>query len=240
MPKKPPKPPTDLKEYKERVYKDEPVLDAKGDPTALTMPVEQTVWQTISPDTCPALSDFLNTRKVRDIKLALDTAGTSRALKFLTALNDPKNARVHIVDLAYLHGINVLDLMQLWRSHKLTATMMNLTERLPQVATHTVDSALNNKICCNRCDGAGTIRVQRESGYTWITCHTCDGTGQIYKPGDVKNREMVFKATGIIKPDQHITNITTNLQSVESVIDELESLSPVINVSSIAIPADDS
>lgn len=229
------KPPTDLQAYKEKAYKDEPIQDAKGEPTALTLPVEQTPWQTISPDTCPALSDFLNTRDVQDIKVALDASGLTRAHKFLKDLADPKNAGVHIVDLAYIHSINVLELMQLWRNHKLTTAMGNLVERLPQVATHTVDSSLNGAVCCNRCDGAGTIRVQREQGYNWITCLSCGGSGQTSKPGDVKNREMVFKATGILKPDQHNITVVNQLQTVESVIDELES----ITVSSVAIPADD-
>ncbi len=217
-------------------YTDEPVME-RGEATTLTFPVA--VRQRISPDDCPALSDFLNTRVVRDIQIALDTSNMRGARAFLKDLTDPTKADLHIVDLAYLHQIDVLDLMAVWRNHKLTTAMGNFIERLPEVANHTVDSALNRLITCNRCDGAGVNRVQRESGYEWISCYTCEGTGKMEKPGDNKNREMVFKATGIIKPDQHNINVTTiQAATVESVIDELERLPPTID--SVAIPMGDS
>lgn len=231
-------------------FVNQPMIDDDGRVSTITMPVKGANWQTIdrrasfSPQSCPALSDYLSSRDIRQLKIALSLSPSARGLRFLRAISDPTKADIDIVTLAEENDIGPIELMQIWRNYKLTTAFGNLIERTPEVAADTVEDAMSIKVCCGRCDGAGSIRVTRESGQEWITCVNCDGSGTVRKIGDAKSREYVFEATGIIKPTPTTNNfinggITTNNITVESVIDELDRLSPVIPVTAIALPADD-
>ena len=103
-----------------------------------------------------------------------------------------------------------------------------------------VEDAKSTQVCCGRCDGAGSIRVALEAGYQWIECINCEGTGAVRKAGDQKAREYIYKATGFIKSESSLTvNTHVTTHSVESVIDELDRLPAVVNVTSVELAEDD-
>jgi ribosomal protein L37AE/L43A len=173
---------------------------------------------------------YLKSIKFDDLKYALARDDSPKALNFLAALLDPENAHLDFGTVAMKQGISLNDLMTVWRNDRLVETFGTLFTGAPKVAAHAVEAAQATTVCCHRCDGAGEVLVTREAGPVWIVCPNCAGKGTTQRAGDAKAREVVLKATGIIKADPGTTiNITTGISAVESVLDELERL-PAITV----------
>jgi len=173
---------------------------------------------------------YIKSIKFEDLKYALARDDSPKALNFLAALLDPENAHLDFGVIAQKQGISLNDLMMVWRNDRLVEAFGTLFTGAPKVAAHAVEVAQGSTVCCNRCDGAGEVLVTRQAGPEWISCPNCNGKGTIHRAGCAKAREIVLKATGIVKADPGTTiNITTGISAVESVLDELERL-PAITV----------
>lgn len=249
MPRKPPpKPGPELVPFD--AYKDKPVLNENGTPSALTMPVQKGSRLTRDPGRGmmpptgpqdPTYSKFLERLDLDELKYALAHDSSPKVIAFLGALVDPRRKETDICTLAKQHSIGLTEMMQVWRSYKLTTAMGVHIEGAPAIAADVVIDARSIQVCCPRCDGAGMIRVTVKDVQTWKDCPQCEGTGATRKVGDAKSRDLVYQTIGFTKSGGITvnTNVQTVTSTVESVIDELERLPPAINVSSVAIPADD-
>ena len=189
-------------------------------------------------------SALLNSRDLTDLKFALSADDSPKAQRFLEELSAlPANSTRTITDVALECGIGLMDLMRVFRNDRLLLAMATRHDGNPILAAHTVQDAQRTKICCSRCDGAGTVQVAREKGPVWITCPHCDGEGATYKPGDHRARHDVFEATGILKAGPGIQiSIDNRTHSMGSVLDEIERVerapsTPAIDVESSSDPS---
>ncbi len=247
--KKPPKPPgPELVPFDP--YTDKPVHDEAGNPTTLTMPVQKGSRLTRDPGRGmmpptgpqdPVYSKFLDRLDLDELKYALAHDSSPKVVAFLGALIDPRRKETDICTLAKQHSIGLTEMMQVWRSYKLTTAMGVHIEGAPAIAADVVIDARSYMVCCPRCDGAGMIRVQLQSGQEWKDCPQCGATGAVRKVGDAKSRDLVYQTIGFTKSGGITvnTNVQTVTSTVESVLDELDRLPPAIAVSSVAIPLDD-
>ena len=222
-----------------RDLQDKMVPDENGGCTTLTLPIQSMTRKQYDTDMMrharlTGFRRYLETINIEELKYALAKDDSDKALDYLCALMDPENADLDPATIAMRQNIPLSDIMAIWRSDRLTATIGQLYAGAPAVAAQTVEAALGTTICCPRCDGAGEIHVQRggKKGSYWLTCVQCKGEGSVRKAGDAKARELVLKATGVIKGANTGTQITINTGSsaVESVIDELERLPAPITV----------
>ncbi len=239
----PRKPPTGID-----THRDQSVRDENGKRTTLTIPVAPITR--LAPDPGrgmmpptghqdPVYAKFLESRDLDELKFALATSTAPKALAFLGDLIDPTKAATDITTLAKRRAIGLVEMMQIWRSHKLTSAMGVHIDGAPSVAADVVLDALSTIICCTRCDGAGVIRVTRHDVQEWIDCPHCQATGATRKPGDPKARDLVYQTVGFTKASGGVSvNIQHNTSNVESVLDELERAT-AIPVGSVEIPMDD-
>lgn len=248
MPRKPKSPPPPPIEFDP--YTDKPVPDETGSPTALTIPVQSGSRLTRDPGRGmmpptgpqdPVYAKYLTSLDLDELKTALAQDSSPKVIAFLAALVDPRQKDADITTLAKHHSIGLTEMMQVWRSYKLTHAMGVHIDAAPAIALDVTLDARSIIICCPRCDGAGLIRVTRHDLAEWIDCPQCSATGAVRKVGDSKSRDLVYQTIGFTKAGGFTVNnnIQNNSSTVESVLDELERLPPVISVSSIALPADD-
>lgn len=247
-PRKPPTPPTEeLIPFDP--FEDKPVRNDKNEVTSLTMPVRKMARLARDPGRGmmpssgaldPVYCGYLESLPLDQLKFALAQQDTTKAMVFLTSLCDLTKSKIPITDLAKRAGIGLTEMMQIWRSHCHTAALGIAIEGTVPITGDLVEDAKSTLTCCTRCDGAGQMRIQLEDGYHWVPCINCDGSGATRRPGDSKSREYLYKATGFIKPDAGIQVHThINTHSVDSVLDELDRLPPVVPVSSITLSEDD-
>lgn len=232
-------------------YIDQPIRDDAGQPSDLTMPVQQMTRLTRDPgrgmmpstgSRDPGYARWLEGRDLDELKMALAHDSSPKVVAFLGALVDPRHINTDITTLAKLHSIGLTEMMQVWRSYRLTDAIGIHIDGAPAIASDVVIDARSTLICCPRCDGAGMIKVNLKDGQEWKDCPQCSATGSVRKVGDSKARDLVYQTIGFTKAGG--LGINVNIQNtsntVESVIDELDRLSPAIPVESIAIPLDDS
>lgn len=231
-------------------HTDKPVRDDSGKLTTLTLPVQKGTRLTRDPgrgmmpptgSLDPTYSRWLENRDLDELKMALAHDTSPKVMAFLAAIIDPRKMSTDICTLAKRHSIGLTEMIQIWRSYHLTSALTVHIESSPAIAADVVIDARSIKICCPRCDGAGMIRVTRKDVVDWLDCPQCEATGSVRKVGDAKARDLVYQTIGFTKAGGLgvSVNISNTSSTVESVIDELENLSPAIPVSSIAIPNDD-
>lgn len=194
-------------------YRDVPIPSQDGRPSGLTVPVQFVPWV----DTIP--KDELHQALLED--------DSPRSMEFLALLANPLKHDLPISALAMQCGIRTPALLEIWRNHMKVAAMGVALSQAPLVARDTLEDAKSVIVCCGRCDGAGSIRVLRETGYEWIKCATCRGKGEVRRAGDPKSREWVLRAANVIAADQGVVvNLQNNIQT-DSVLDELDRLDAV-------------
>jgi hypothetical protein len=191
----------------------------------------------------PVYDKYLHTLDLDELKFALSLQPNSlKVVQFLSDLVNPIKADTNITTLAKQRGIGQTEMMEIWRSYKLSHALGVYIDAAPNLAGHVAKDAESIKICCPRCDGAGVILVtRRDNEQAWIDCPTCESTGAVRRPGDKASRDLVFHAIGMVKSggSGNVTvNVQQNAQGVESVIDELDRITPVIDLPP-ALPEDD-
>jgi hypothetical protein len=214
----------------EEAISDAPVYTEEGTPTTLSLPVRDMSRVSYSREMAAAscrviFRKYIKTLPLEELKFALARNDSTKAVSFLASLTDPDNAGLDIADIAVYHGINLGDLMQIWRNDRLALAMSNLFDSLPPLTADAAEDARSVQVCCPRCDGAESVQVETPKGSKWIECPNCRGKGTVRKVGDQKARDHILRATGVIKPDTGMTvNIGSTSHNVESVLDELERL----------------
>ena len=207
-----------------------PLLLESGKPSRLAMPkatISRVVYDKELARNAKAHSyrGYLKTLNLEELKFALARDDSPKAIAFLSSLVDPANQGIDIADIALYHKIGLAELLQIWRNDRLATAMERMFAGAPDAAADTVVDARSGVACCPRCDGAGQIQVIRQEGQVWIECVNCAGKGSVRKLGDAKSRDQVFKSTGILKNEPGMSiNVSTQVSSVESVIDELDRL----------------
>ena len=219
-------------------YREKVLVNENGKSTGRTAYIQEMSPETYKRESRSiSYSNFLKSRSLDDVKLALARDEGPKATRFLQSLIDPKNKDVDIAVLAQIHGISFNDLLTIWRSDKLNEAFCHMFDGVPVVAQHTVKDAESVQVCCPRCDGGGTMKVQiDERTSKWISCVNCQGTGIIRKIGDAKARQQVLEATGILKSSSSgvtILNMNGAASAVESVLDDLERITIPVTVENV-------
>jgi hypothetical protein len=209
-------------------YHDVPIPNKNGTPSSRTLPIQQMTREVYQRESRSlAYNHFVKGKSFTALKLALSRHGSDRALRFLSALINPKNKGVDVADLAEKHGISYNDLMTVWQNDRLSAALAHLYDGAVTVAEHIVKDAESTYVCCSRCDGSGVMRAQYgDTKAKWVKCVNCNGAGITRKVGDSKSRQQVLEATGIVKSGGGVTvNVGSSAASaVDSVLDEMEGI----------------
>ncbi len=111
-----------------------------------------------------------------ELKSALATLGSDRAMKFLGELLRLEKQRGSgsktIVAAAKKCGIGLDTLAEMWRSHSTALAMMKLVSAAPQLADDLVVAASNRPALCPACQGEGIIELRLQ------LCDECNGYGK--------------------------------------------------------------
>ncbi len=137
-----------------------------------------------------------------ELKSALATLGSDRAMKFLGELLKLEKQRGSgsktIVAAAKRCGIGLDTLAEMWRSHSTALAMMKLVSATPQLADDLVVAASNRPALCPACQGEGIIELRLTKGQSQRECPQCRGTGEVIRAGDKDAREHMLKWAGYI------------------------------------------
>lgn len=153
-----------------------------------------------SADLDPIYCDFVDGLCTSaELKSALATLGTDRAMKFLGELLKLEKQRgagsKTIVAAAKRCGIGIDTLSEMWRSHSTALAMMTLVSAAPRLAQDLVSASLNRPALCPACQGEGIIelRLHRDGQRE---CPQCHGTGSVIRPGDKDARQHALDWAG--------------------------------------------
>ncbi len=137
-----------------------------------------------------------------ELKSALATLGSDRAMKFLGELLRLEKQRGSgsktIVAAAKKCGIGLDTLAEMWRSHSTALAMMKLVSAAPSLADDLVVAASNRPALCPACQGEGIIELRLTKGQPTRECPQCRGTGEVVRAGDKDAREHALKWAGFI------------------------------------------
>jgi hypothetical protein len=178
-------------------------------------------------------ANFLEKLPLDELRSALSQSESPGAIRFLAALEDPSRAQTRLVALAKSSGLSLGEMTRIWREGRLTAALGIMIDAAPAIAADIVEDAKSRPTCCPRCDGAGTIHVNRQDGPSWIQCTSCRGSGSIRKPGDAGSRDLFLKAIGFVKSDAgyRVTILNqNNAPNAASVIEELEQAQAALEI----------
>jgi hypothetical protein len=158
-----------------------------------------------------------------DLHQAMIESEHPGALKFCEMLGNPRFMDLPLSVLANRCGMKSKDLMEIWRDRQKTAALGEALRSAPQVARDMSEDAKSVEVCCPRCDGGGSMRIEDGMGLVWIKCKQCKGSGLVRRPGDLKSREWVMRNAGVISAEPSGVAVSVNVRA-DSVLDEMERL----------------
>ena len=100
-------------------------------------------------------------------------------------------------------GLTLIELMDTYGRYRTSQAIRVAMDRSPKIMTHTADDAENRMVVCSRCDGFGTLDIDREEESVkrqkalLRTCPECKGTGEVNQSGDSEARKLIFEVAGI-------------------------------------------
>jgi hypothetical protein len=164
----------------------------------------------------------------------------------LALLTNPSNAGTPYAQLCSKAGIRVAEIISVYMEFQRSQAVMEVADRIPEVARQLVDDAVKRVSYCTVCRGkgytfeecfdehgypvivkvAGKKRVQRQK----VKCLDCDGSGKADSPANPEARERVLEISGLISTGPRNAAATVNL-NFGSVEDTTTEIGKIVNVS---------
>ncbi len=151
---------------------------------------------------CPARKNRLMRRFERTLPRealapALAGSGDLRAQRLLELMLDPAYRQLTLAKLAERVGLNLTQLIDVFRRHQLDVAIMTGCQHLPELVEDMALAARNKDRSCPRCDGLTATEFPGEEPTATRVCPECDGKGKILKPGDKEARRDFLDVMGV-------------------------------------------
>lgn len=115
---------------------------------------------------------------------------------FLRLLCDPANQAKSLVTIARQAGVNMIQIMDLFRDANrakgTTLALARMSTALPEVADDIISKSMDAKVECPACFGDQYISEG-------VLCPQCHGRGQVFRASDIDRQKMVASITGLEK-----------------------------------------
>lgn len=145
----------------------------------------------------PLMRRFASTVSKEELGGMLAHSGDERAQRALEMLLDPAYSRFTLAKLCQRLGLSTLDLLELFRRHKLDMGIIEMSRRAPAIMEDVARDAESRMEACREC--AGTGMAKDKSTGEKSHCLHCSGEGQVRVPGDYRARNLMFQTLGLIK-----------------------------------------
>ena len=145
----------------------------------------------------PLMRRFASTVSKEELGGMLAHSGDERAQRALEMLLDPAYSRFTLAKLCQRLGLSTLDLLELFRRHKLDMGIIEMSRRAPEIMADVAEDAKSRMEACKKCHGTGTVMDKNTEEMS--RCLHCSGKGQVRRPGDYRARNLMFQTLGLIK-----------------------------------------
>lgn len=142
-----------------------------------------------------------------EMKDALGASSDPRALHLLRLMSDPRTRNNSIGSLRTAAKLSRMDLVDIFRDHKLSEAMIGLISKTPELFNDVAGDAMSRSLPCRTCKGFQVIK-DMDTGET-VECTPCDGSGVEKVPGDKDARKIVFEVLGLTGKQGPLVQVNT-------------------------------
>lgn len=142
------------------------------------------------------LRRFADTLDQDEVIGSLYSSTDERVHRLAEMMTDPAYARFTLARLCQRVGLSTLDLLELFRRHKLDMGIIEMSRHAPAIMEDVARDAESRMEACREC--AGTGMVKDKSTGEKSHCLHCSGEGQVRVPGDYRARKLMFQTLGLI------------------------------------------
>ncbi len=139
------------------------------------------------------LADILSQDEMAGV---LYSSTDERVHRLAEMMADPAYVRFSLAQLCQRLGLSTLDLLELFRRHKLDMGIIEMSRRAPEIMEGVARDAESRMEACGECAGTGSV-MDKNTG-EMSRCLHCSGKGQVRRPGDYRARKLMFEALGLI------------------------------------------
>ncbi len=122
---------------------------------------------------------------------ALCSSSDERVHRLAEMMIDPAYSRFTLGKLCQRVGLSTLDLLELFRRHKLDMGIIKMSRRAPEIMEDVARDAESRMEACKECSGTGSVKDKNTGEMS--RCLHCAGEGRVRVPGDDKARRLFFK-----------------------------------------------
>ncbi len=126
-----------------------------------------------------------------EIAGALSSSTDERVHRLAEMMTDPAYSRFTLGKLCERVGLSSIDLLELFRRHKLDMGIVEMSRRASEIMADVAEDAKSRMEACKKCHGTGKVKDKNteEMG----RCLHCAGEGQVRVPGDYRARKIFFE-----------------------------------------------
>jgi len=122
---------------------------------------------------------------------SLYSSTDERVLRLAEMMADPAYARFTLAKLCQRLGLSTLDLLELFRRHKLDMGIVEMSRRAPGIMEDVAEDAKSRMEACRKCHGTGMVKDKNTEEMS--RCLHCSGEGQVRVSGDYRARKLFFQ-----------------------------------------------